>query len=570
MMDKKQGYSIVLAGEAGQGIQSIESILVRAFKLSGYNVFASQEYMSRVRGGINSTAIRVSSNKVYAYSDRIDVLLCLTKGSVIRLSGRIGAGTIVIGEEENIETEMLSKNTIIRLPLTKIAEEIGGKIFLNVITAGIIASLFDCEKAVLTGEITKLFKRKGEDILTKNIKAVDKGYSLGDELKKKENIDFKINKDNDVKHEILVDGAEILSLGFISGGCNFISAYPMSPSTGILTYMAKNAEKFGIAVEQAEDEISAINMAIGAFYTGAKALASTSGGGFALMEEGVSLAAMTETPLVIHLAQRPGPATGLPTRTEQADLELALYSGHGEFPRIIFAPGTLKDMFMIGQKAFYLADKYQVTVFVLTDQYIIDAYYNMKSLELDENKENFFVKTSKDYKRYKLAGDGISPRGIPGYGEGMVCADSDEHDEDGRITEDLSLRVKMVDKRLKKMELIKQDILEPELIGNKDYKTLVIGWGSTCHIIDEAISNIGTKDASFLYFKQVYPLHPKTSEYLKKAKKLIIVENNATSQFAKLIKLETGIEIENKILKYSGMPFSVEEVEQKLKEIIVK
>lgn len=566
-MGIRKDCSIVLAGEAGQGIQSIESILMRIFKLSGYNVFACKEYMSRVRGGINSTELRVSSRSVRAYLDRIDILVCLSKGTVLRLSDRIGPGTIIIGEEENIETEKLSKNLVLKVPLTKISEEIGSKIFSNVVTAGIVASFLECEKDILTSEITRMFSKKGEDIVSKNIKAIDKGYALGLELKAVKNISFKIEKNNDLKNNMIAEGIEILSLGFISGGCNFISAYPMSPATGVLTFMAKHAEKFGVAVEQAEDEISAINMVIGAWYAGAKGLVSTSGGGYALMTEGLSLAGMTETPLVVHLGQRPGPATGLPTRTEQADLEFALYSGHGEFPRVIFAPGTLEDLFKIAERSFYLADKYQSPVFILTDQYILDAYYNMKSLEVNENKDNFFVKTDKDYKRYKLSADGISPRGIPSYGEGMVRADSDEHDEDGRITEDLALRVQMVDKRLKKMELIQKDILEPELIGPQDYKTLVIGWGSTCLSIKEAMENIGSKEAAFLYFKQVYPVHPKTSDYLKKAKKVIIVENNATCQFGKLIMLATGFEIKDKILKYSGMPFSVEELEKKLKEL---
>ena len=565
-MTQKSDYSIILAGEAGQGIASIESILARVFKFSGYKVFACKEYMSRVRGGVNSTEIRISSKNIYAYVDKIDVLVCLSKGALPRLSKRIGPGTIIIGEEENIETENLFKSAEIKIPLTKIAEEIGGKIFSNVITAGIIASFFECEKDVLAGEIKRMFTKKGEDILSKNLQAIEKGYTIGLEQKNKANINFKIDKNLSVKDDMLVSGVDILSLGFVSGGCNFISAYPMSPATGVLTFMAKHAEKFGIAVDQAEDEISAVNMVIGAWYAGAKALASTSGGGFALMEEGVSLAAMTETPLVMHIAQRPGPATGLPTRTEQGDLELALYSGHGEFPRLIFAPGTLKDLFLIGQKAFYLADKYQSPVFVLTDQYILDAYYNVTSLEVKENNENFFIKTDKDYKRYKLTSDGLSKRGIPGFGEGLVCADSDEHDEDGRITEDLELRTKMVDKRLAKMALIKTEILEPELYGKTDYETLIIGWGSTYHAIVEALENIGNDKIAFLHFKQVYPVHYKTVEYLKKAKKVVIIENNATSQFGKIIKLGFGFDIKDTILKYNGMPFSVEELEAELRK----
>ncbi|MGD2095799.1 MAG: hypothetical protein PVH77_12400, partial [Phycisphaerales bacterium] len=265
----------------------------------------------------------------------------------------------------------------------------------------------------------------------------------------------------------------------------------------------------------------------------------------------------------------PGPATGLPTRTEQADLEFALYAGHGEFPRIILAPGNIEDAFYLAHKAFDLADKYQVPVFMLTDQYFVDSYYNTSSPDLSGIKiHRHIVETKKDYKRYELTENGISPRGIPGYGQGLVCLDSDEHDEQGHITEDLDLRIKMVDKRLKKLELIKNEIIPPELIGPKNYKDLVVCWGSTYNIIDEAVKALAEKDIAILYFKQVHPLHEKAGDYLKKGKRTIIFENNATGQFAKHIKLHIGFDIENKVLKYNGLSFTVEEVVEKLKSIL--
>jgi len=215
-------------------------------------------------------------------------------------------------------------------------------------------------------------------------------------------------------------------LGAIAGGCSFISTYPMSPSTGVWIFLTQHSKEFDIITDQSEDEISAINMAIGAWYAGARGMVATSGGGFALMVEGLSLASMIETPVVIHLGQRPGPATGLPTRTEQADLEFVLHAGHGEFPRIILTPGTMEDAFNLSQRAFDLADKYQVPVFILTDQYFLDSYYNLPSLNLsDIRNQSHVVKTNKEYKRYQLTENGISPRGIPGYGEGLVSVDSD-------------------------------------------------------------------------------------------------------------------------------------------------
>lgn len=286
------------------------------------------------------------------------------------------------------------------------------------------------------------------------------------------------------------------------------------------------------------------------------------------MSEGLSLAGMIETPVVIHLAQRPGPATGLPTRSEQGDLLFALFAGHGEFPRIIFAPGKTEDVFTLSLKAFDLADKFQVPIIIMTDQYLLDSSFLVPSIDVSKIKnKNHIVKTNKDYKRYKLTKNGISPRGIPGYGKGLVVVDSDEHDQEGYITEDLDLRIKMVDKRLKKMDLIKKEIEPPELIGNKNYKTLVIGWGSSYYTIKEALKRLDDKNMAFLHYKQLYPLHPDTIKYIKKANKTAVIENNATSQFAKLIKMETGIQIDNSILKYNGLPFGVEEIVKELKEI---
>jgi 2-oxoglutarate ferredoxin oxidoreductase subunit alpha len=308
-----------------------------------------------------------------------------------------------------------------------------------------------------------------------------------------------------------------------------------------------------------------MNMAIGAWYAGARAMVSSSGGGFALMIEGLSLSAMLEIPIVVHLAQRPGPATGLPTRTEQADLELALYAGHGEFPRIILAPGTIDEAFYLTSRAFNLADKYQVPVFVLTDQYLIDSYYNVAPFDLSGVKvDRHIVRTEKDYQRYELTADGISPRGIPGYGKGLVVVDSDEHDTQGHITEDLDLRVRMVDKRLKKKESLKRETIDPELMGPNDYKTLVICWGSSYHAVVEAVRNLARDDVAILHFKQVRPLPEKTAAYLEKAQRTVIIEGNATGQLAKQIRLYTGVDIDDRILKYNGLSFAVEEVADRL------
>lgn len=558
--------SIVLCGEAGQGIQTLEKLLTHILKLSGFHVFSTKEFMSRIRGGSNSTEIRVSSSKVFSYIDRMDVLIPLSHAAIPHVKWRLTKNTVIIGEKEFISNEIKNK---IEVSFKKMAEEVGNKIYANTVAVGTISGILNADSKVVEDYIRKFFEGKDEEIINENVEATKKGYKKGNELRERGKLKFNIKKNSEVKNQMLLNGTEAVAMGAIAGCCNFISSYPMSPSTGVLVFLANQSEEFGIITEQAESEIAAINMALGAWYAGARGMVTTSGGGFALMVEGLSLAGMLETPVVIHLAQRPGPATGLPTRTEQGDLLFALFSGHGEFPRIIFSPGTPEDAFYLTQKAFYLADKYQVPVFVMTDQYLVDSSFVIPSLNLSKlETEKYIVKTIENYRRYEVTGNGVSPRGIPGYGKGLVSVDSDEHDEEGHITENLAFRTKIVDKRLKKIKAIAEESIPPELFGNNDYTILVIGWGSTYYGIKEALEEMKNNKVSFLHFKQIYPLHPYTKGYLEKAKQIIIIENNATGQFGKLIKLETGVDIENKILKYNGLPFSVEELVSKLKDLI--
>lgn len=566
----KDDISIVLCGQAGMGVQTVERLLTRILKLSGLNVFATKEYMSRIRGGMNSTLIRVSSGPVRAVVDRIDILIPLDRGAVQHVGRRISPETVILAETANLGDDFDRKRCrCVDVPFTKIATDIGNKIYANIVAVGTLASLFGIELHAVSDTIKQYFAAKSRDVVQKNIEAAQAGYELGGNLLDAGKIKTQIHADSQVQEHVLLSGAEAVGLGAIAGGCNFIAAYPMSPSTGVLVFLAQHAKEFNIIAEQAEDEIAAINMAIGAWYAGARAMVTTSGGGFALMTEGVSLSAMLEIPVVIHLAQRPGPATGLPTRTEQADLELALYAGHGEFPRIILAPGSLEDAFYLTSKAFNLADKYQVPVFVLTDQYLIDSYYNTAPFGLSDVKvEKHIVKTRKNYERYELTPDGISPRGVPGHGQGMVCVDSDEHDTHGHITEDLGIRIRMVEKRLKKSRSLSKETIEPELAGADDYKTLVLCWGSTYHAVAEAVRNLGRDDVALLHFKQVHPLPEKTATYLERAERTVIVEGNATGQLGRQIKLHTGIDVDKRILKYNGLSFSVEEVERELGSLI--
>jgi len=569
--NNSKDISIVLCGAAGQGIQTVETLLTKTLKKSGFNVFATREYMSRVRGGVNSTTIRVSSNAVRAFINRIDILIPLSEQAVPHLRERISPQTLIIGEKRfiNVLPDIVSEK--VEIPFEELSKGIGGKIYANIIALGVIMCLFKESNKVLHSLLSETFKSKGQKIIENNVKAADLGHKAAADLLKSGILkkDIEIEKSLEVVNDYIIDGRQAIGLGAIAGGCNFACFYPMAPSTGIGTFLAQNALDFSMIVDQSEDEISVINKALGASYAGARAFVSTAGGGFSLMSEGVSLAGMTELPIVIVVGMRPGPATGMPTRTCQEDIELVLYAGAGFFPKVIFAPGSIEDAFTLTQSAFNITQKYHVPVFILPDQYLVDSYYNINSLNIDalEIKKNI-VKTDASYERYKFTDSGISPRGVPGYGDGLVDADSHTHTESGEITEDPILRKKSVQKRFKKLGLLRKDAIPPEFIGSKDCKYLVVSWGSNYYLIKEALEKLGRDDVGFLFFKQIYPVHKIVFDYLIRAEVKIAIEQNPTGQFAKLLENETHINMNHRILKHSGYTFSVEEIHDRLKKVI--
>ncbi len=560
--------SIVLAGAAGQGIETVADFMATVLKNTGYHVFATREFMSRIRGGTNSLQLRVSTQRRTAYRGRTDIMVPLNETAIPHLEkySRLDDDTLVIGEDEFVSdrAKRNPERTVI-MRFTEIAKDVGGKIYSNTVAAGSILALFDVEDETVYEYLTERFGSKGNDVVEQNKNAYHRGVDEGKRIgSKRFAVDMQPNQK--IAAEMLISGTDSVAMGAIAGGCNFIASYPMSPSTGVLVFLSQQATEFGIVVDQAEDEISAMNKGLGAWYAGARAMVTTSGGGFALMSEGLSLAGITETPMVIHLAQRPGPATGLPTRTEQGDLLHVIRTAHGDFPRIVLTPGTLEDGFFLTQRAFNLADKYQVPVFVLTDQYFVDSTSNTPVFDLSSVEvQKHITKTEAGYQRYRLTENGISPRGIPGHGEGLVCVDSDEHDEDGHITEDLHIRVDMVQKRfMKKMQAIRKDFIMPELVGSEDYSTLVVTWGSNYHCVREVIEKMDGRGISMLHFKQTYPLLEDVLEYLEQADTVVAIENNATGQFTKILRDELGFAIspDDMLLKYNGLPFAVEEIEE--------
>ncbi len=561
----KNELNIVIAGEAGQGLQAVESLLSKAFRKEGYYVFSAKEFMSRIRGGSNSVLLRVSSCPTRAWSERAEICIVFDGKAIPHLTKRIQQQTFVLadGAKES------GNHRFVEVPLKNLAKDAGGPIFINTIAAGILWGILNGRRETIEGVIRTIFGAKKPEIIDKNLAAVEGGMTLGKELKDSGRVVLAMPPREKNQGSLYLNGAEAVSLGAMTGGCNFVSAYPMSPATGVLAFLAKYGREFGIVVEQAEDEISAANMVLGAWYAGGRGLTTTSGGGFSLMTEAVSLSGMTETPMIIILAQRPGPATGLPTRTEQGDLNLALHAGHGEFPRVLLAPGNLEQAYTLAREAFHVADNCQVPVILLVDQYLMDSRYDVKDIPVpDVPPKNAIVRTTPDYRRYALTETGISPRGVPGWGKGLVGVDSDEHGEDGHITEDLDLRVQMVDKRLRKLSVLLKKALPAEWIGPEEARHVVVCWGSTLEIVREAVSCLGREDVAVLHFRQIFPLSEEFRESLERAGCRILLEGNATGQFGELLTKQWRIDWHHRILKYNGLMFSIEEVEAGLLNIL--
>ncbi|MEK6673015.1 MAG: 2-oxoacid:acceptor oxidoreductase subunit alpha [Nitrospirota bacterium] len=563
-------YSIKIGGEAGQGIQTVGDTLSKVFSRAGYHLFSDQDYESRIRGGHNFYQIRFSDRPVTASRERVDIIVAFDKASIDLHEKELSENGLIIYDSASLHltltTELKTPNYM-DIPFVKLADEHGGnKIMSNTVAIGAVLGILGMELDILIGIVKETFKKKGEDVIKGNINAAMAGHDYA----AKNCIKCPFSSPPVSKPKMLIGGTEAIGFGAIASGCKFYAAYPMTPSTGIMNYIADKAKKCGIVVEQAEDEISAINMALGASFAGVRAMTGTSGGGFALMVEGLSLAAMTETPIVIALGQRPGPATGLPTRTEQGDLQFALYTAHGEFPRVIFAPGSPEQAFYLTNKAFDMAEKYQIPVIILTDQYLADSQWTYDGFDTGKVKYHDYrlrgnaFRNLAEYKRHALTDNGVSPLGVPGDAEHLVVTDSDEHDEEGHIIEDAEMRVKMVQKRLfKKLPLIRQEIEPPILYGDQKPDIVLAGWGSTYGVMKEAVDELSKdKRIAMLHFSEIWPFPaPEKSDYLNvlnNAKLTICIEHNATGQFARLMRADSGYMFDQRINRYDGRPFTTD------------
>ncbi len=568
--------SIRVGGAAGQGIQSVSSIIAKAFVRHNFYVFINQDFESRIRGGHNYDQVRISTAPVRAVDEKVDILIALDQDSISRDIDSLAENGIVLYDGDMIRFDIEKPNHLC-VPFGQIASDVGkSKIMINSVATGAAIGLTDFHLQPVLDSLQDQFQQKGAETIEYNQQSASAGYDFV-----RRNLNhkpyFTIPPAEFTREKMLLSGSQALALGAMASGLKFYSGYPMSPATTIMEFIALHADPYNIIVEQAEDEIAAVNMVIGANYAGARAMTATSGGGFCLMVEALSLAGMTETPAVIVVAQRPGPSTGLPTRTEQADLSFVMHAGHGDFPRAILAPGYPEQALYVISKAFNLADKYQTPVIVLVDQHFNDAFFTIDNLDLQKIKiDRGHILTDQElalthaYKRYAYDESGISPRILPGHTRAVLYADSDEHTEEGHITESATVRKQMVRKRMKKLEGLRREIGPPEIYPAADAELTLVGWGSTHGVIREAVDALNQNGvrACMIHYSELFPFNIRHApmKVLEKSK-IIAVENNFSGQFADFFSSQTGLTIDQRILKYDGRPFTSREIIEQIKGI---
>jgi 2-oxoglutarate/2-oxoacid ferredoxin oxidoreductase subunit alpha len=559
--------NILIGGAAGQGVHSISLALGKTLVRRGAHVLAIQDYQSRIRGGHLFNVIRVSDEPLVSPREGVDILVALNQETVTLHQPEISPEGVIIYDAsqvkeapEGVKSLALSTDTL--LPDTK-----AGDIAVNAGACGAILGFLEVPVEGLVVLLEQTFAAKGEEVVGWNRQAAIRGH----ELAREQGHPFSLaGLTEPAEPRLLISGHEAVALAALAAGLNFISGYPMTPWTSLLNAVSQRALEWGVVVEQAEDEIAAMNMAVGASFAGARAMTGTSGGGFCLMTETVGLAAMTETPLVCVVGMRPGPSTGLPTRTSQGDLEFVLFAGQDDSPRALLAPGAPAQGYAITAKAFDLAERYQMPVFILTDQYFADTQLTLTAGDFPPVKVESAVVSGPaegSYERYGLTDSGVSPRRLPSFGPELVVADSDEHTPDGHLTEDLEVRVKMHDKRLRKLKGMAAEMNGVTSAGPADAPVTLLCWGSSFGPVKEAMERLNREKTPvrLVHLSELWPF-PKdaVAKALKGAQKLIGVEGNATGQMNRLLRQETGSAADRLVLRYDGRPFTPEYILREL------
>jgi len=575
--------SLLVGGEAGAGISRSGFLFAKTCLRGGLYVFGANDYQSLIRGGHNFYKVRADDDMVHSQADTVDLLIALDKETILIHKNELakGAGIIYDKDQIPVTNQELEREDIkhYHVPLRKIVNDLEGPpIMENTVALGAANALLDYDPELLNEVLRDTFKPKIAEL---NIKAANQGYNFAKEHYKDE-FAYRLKKTGSAgKNRIFLTGNEAIGLGALTAGCKFYAAYPMTPATSILHFLAPLDRKYKMIVIQTESEIAAINMVAGASYAGVRSMTSTSGGGFCLMSEGLGMIGMTETSPVIVLVQRPGPSTGLPTYTAQGDLRFAIHASQGEIPRVVIAPGNVEECFYKTMEAFNLAEKFQIPAIIISDKYLAESNGTVEPF--DPNRTGIdrgqIINETKytgkgEYMRYRFTENGISPVAIPGTKGAIVRANADEHNELGYTTEDPVLSTKMSDKRFKKLDALTKELENYETVkfyGSEKADVTIIGWGSTKGAITEAMKLLSKEGIDLNYLQIVY-LNPfpadKVQEIIQSAKKTIVVENNKTSQLSSLIREHLLRRLDHSILKYDGRPFNPEALAQSIKEVL--
>jgi len=571
-MPKSKVSSIKIGGQAGQGVKTSGIYFSKIASRSGYNIYNYIEYPSLIKGGHNVIQTTFSVDDVFSQIKEVNFLIALDQNTIEVHKDELisGAGVLYENEGKIDASSVGDKCKLFPVPLHKIAQEVGGaEIVANTVAMGATVYLMGGNLQHLLDLIHEDFSKSKPELVTINQKAAQAGFDYA-KTNFPDGFDKLLAQVANTTPKILLNGNESVGLGAIAAGLQFISMYPMSPVSNLLNFLAENQKKYGYIVKQVEDEISAINMSIGASYAGARSMTSTSGGGFCLMTEGYGLAGMTEVPLVIVEGMRGGPATGLPTWSEQGDLRFVLHASQGEFPRIVLAAGDAKEAFYLTMVAFNLSEKYQTPVVVLIDKNICDHDQTFQVFDYSAyqvNRGKLVLDKLDEYNRYALTSDGVSPRTVPGSGNYFIT-NSDEHDEEGFDSEEISHRNSQMSKRLSKLSTCAQvDMPKPLIFGPESADITIVSWGSTKGPILESLKNFNNVNYLHLNWISPFPVE-QVKDILTKSKYLLDIECNSSAQLAGLIKEHTGIDILDRLLKNDGRPFYPEEISAKINSIL--
>mgnify|MGYP001287003141 CR=1 FL=1 len=565
MIQREFDFALAIGGAAGQGIATPGNILARIFVRRGLHLNAYNAYQSIIRGGHIFLTIRISDQEALSHGDKLDLLVCLNQDTMDRHLRIMEPGSSVVYNSDVIKPgEAKDGVQLCPMPIVDITSGNRNRLMQNTVALGVSMSLMGLDFQILEDSLTLQFQRKGQAVVDENVRVARAGF----EFAKANFSAFPKQPPVGPKPLAAWVGNDALAMGGAAAGVKFYCAYPMSPSTGVLHWMAQNAPALDIMVRQIEDEIGVANVAIGAAHAGCRTMCATSGGGFALMTEAIGASAMMEIPVVFINVQRAGPSTGVPTKTEQGDLWQMLGASQGDFQRFIVAPLDTLDAFNTIPELFNLTDKYQCPGMVLSDLLISEGTFSVDpdriNLQPKIDRSGLITESSSTdgYLRYKNTEEGISPRAIPGL-EGYVhVVSTDEHDENGVLISDEFTnphkRRMMVEKRARKFDGILDQIEAPELVGPEDAEVTLVGWGSTHSVIKEAIDQLEARGviANQLSIKWIVPLHTEAvTDIFSRAKKTIMVENNHSGQFARYLRSESGLTADGHIRKYDGEPF---------------